>query len=134
MNETPSVWWLAALPVIVAVTKLLDLIGGWFWRATGLAKEQDNARLDSLKDHKAEMANAMSTLRQHVDDTNEKTAKHLGLIEDRLAEQYQDHMEFREKVAEKLATREELGQTEKRLKDHMDDKFDMLIDRLPRRR
>ena len=53
------------------------------------------------------------------DDHVRKTGDHLGVIEGRMADAYKEFQSFRIEVAKELVTKEDLEESERRIKDHI---------------
>jgi hypothetical protein len=72
-----------------------------------------------FKDKKAPINGNRAVTRYDFDNHMSTTAAHFSLIEGRLADYYQELNEFKVEVARFLATREDLKETELRIKDHI---------------
>jgi hypothetical protein len=70
----------------------------------------------------------VSLLRSTLDRHIEMTASHFAVVEDRVAENYEEFLRFQVAVARELATKVDLSDAEKRIKEHITSTF-----RIPKR-
>jgi uncharacterized membrane-anchored protein YhcB (DUF1043 family) len=72
-----------------------------------------------FKERKKVNGNGMYAHKKDFDDHREKTASHFALIEGRVADNYEEFLNFKVEVAKELASIDDLKATENRIKEHI---------------
>jgi hypothetical protein len=67
----------------------------------------------------ADFMGSVAALRRDLDDHRDKTDSHLIVIEGRVADNYAELLRFKTEVAKELATKDDLREAERRIKEHI---------------
>ena len=125
---------LPAFAAAYPVFKVCDIFGHWLAGFLGLQRAKEKEHEKKLDDHKTAFEGSLSALRQHVDGVHRTTADHFGVIENRVAENHLEFVEFKAEIAKEIATKDELNRAVDTITSTMKTHVDTILARLPRSR
>jgi uncharacterized coiled-coil protein SlyX len=127
-------WWSVLIGAIIGAVTVIRL--GWDTLMTFLGfKDQREARIaKAIDEFKKDVHEISEGLKVHVSVQYGALERRVSVLESNLGDHNKEVMNLRIMVAEKMVSRDEMRETERRLIDNVNSKFDLLMAKIGEKR